>query len=182
MEISKTSIEGLLIVQPRIFTDERGSFCETFSERKFMEAVGEPCSFVQDNQSVSSKGVLRGLHFQNPPHAQGKLVRVARGAVIDVAVDIRRNSPTYGQHVAIELNDRNQTQFWIPPGFAHGFAVLEDDTVFVYKCTDYYAPECEGTIRWNDPDLHIDWGIRPSLVSEKDEIGAEFRNFVSRFD
>ncbi len=182
MEISKTPIEGLLIFQPRIFTDNRGSFQESFNERLFTEATGQDFRFVQDNQSVSMKGVLRGLHLQHPPHAQGKLVRVARGAVIDVAVDIRKSSPTYGQYVAVELSEENNKQLWIPPGFAHGFAVLEDDTIFAYKCTDYYAPECEETIMWNDPDLNIDWKIRPSLVSEKDEKGTEFRKFVSRFD
>jgi dTDP-4-dehydrorhamnose 3,5-epimerase len=182
MEILKQEIEGLLILEPRVFTDDRGSFCETFSERLFNEAVGHEVKFVQDNQSVSKKHVLRGLHFQHPPHAQGKLVRVARGAVLDVAVDLRKNSPTYGQHQIVELSAANQRQFWIPPGFAHGFLALEDDTMFVYKCTDYYSPECEGTIKWNDADLAIDWKVESPNVSEKDVKGAEFRTFVSRFD
>lgn len=182
MQISKTKIDGLLIFQPRVFSDDRGTFIESFSEKIVWEALGYEVHFVQDNQSISKKGVLRGLHFQNPPHAQGKLVRVTQGAVIDVAVDIRKSSPTYGQHVAIELSAENNTQFWIPPGFAHGFVALEENTAFVYKCTDYYFPDCEGALSWNDPDLNIDWGIKPSMVSEKDEKGAEFRNFVSRFD
>ncbi len=182
MEVSKTSIEGLLIFEPRTFGDKRGSFFESFNQRKFNEAVGKEFAFVQDNQSLSMKGVLRGLHFQNPPHAQGKLVRVIQGSALDVAVDIRSNSPTYGRHEKVVLSRENNRQFWIPPGFAHGFVALEDQTVFAYKCTDYYAPETEGTIKWNDPDLNIDWTITPSMISEKDELGIDFRNFASRFE
>lgn len=182
MVILKQEIEELLIIEPRVFIDDRGSFCETFSERQFSQALGFDVKFVQDNQSISKKGVLRGLHFQNPPHAQGKLVRVVRGAVLDVAVDIRRSSSTYGKHVIVELSEENNRQFWIPPGFAHGFLSLEDNTVFAYKCTDYYSPECEETIKWNDKDLAIDWQILLPNVSEKDIKGMEFRNFVSRFD
>jgi dTDP-4-dehydrorhamnose 3,5-epimerase len=181
MVILKQEIEGLLLIEPRVFRDERGSFSETFSQGLFNEAVGYEVKFVQDNQSISKKGVLRGLHFQHPPHAQGKLVRVAQGSVMDVAVDIRRNSPTYGQHLIVELSEENQRQLWIPPGFAHGFLTLDENTIFVYKCTDYYSPECEGTIRWNDPELQIDWRVQSPNVSEKDVNGMEFRNFVSRF-
>lgn len=180
MTITKTAIEGLLILEPRVFKDDRGLFFESFNEKLFNEAAG-PIDFIQDNQSVSKKGVLRGLHFQNNPHAQGKLVRVAQGAVIDVAVDIRKDSPTYGQHVAVELTAENNKQFWIPAGFAHGFAALENNTIFCYKCTDYYAPECEGSLLWNDPDLNINWGIENPLVSEKDEVATKFTNFTSSF-
>lgn len=180
MTITKTAIEGLLILEPRVFNDDRGLFFESFNEKIFEEAAGD-IKFVQDNQSVSKKGVLRGLHFQNPPHAQGKLVRVAKGSVIDVAVDIRKDSPTYGEHVAVELTAGNNKQFWIPPGFAHGFVALEDDTIFCYKCTDYYAPECEGSLLWNDEDLKIDWGIDSPLVSDKDEVATKFANFTTSF-
>lgn len=180
MTITKTAIEGLLILEPRVFNDDRGLFFESFNEKIFEEAAGD-IKFVQDNQSVSKKGVLRGLHFQNPPHAQGKLVRVAKGSVIDVAVDIRKDSPTFGEHVAVELTAENNKQFWIPPGFAHGFVALEDDTIFCYKCTDYYAPECEGSLLWNDEDLKIDWGIDSPLVSDKDKVATKFANFTTSF-
>lgn len=181
MTITKTSIEGLLLLEPRVFEDDRGAFFESFNELQFNEAVGRPIKFIQDNQSVSKKGVLRGLHFQVNPRAQGKLVRVAKGRVIDVAVDIRRNSPTYGNHVAVELSAENNTQFWIPEGFAHGFVSLEDDTIFCYKCTDYYAPSCEGSLLWNDQNLNIDWGIMNPLISDKDKIATEFANFTTSF-
>ena len=180
MIVTKTAIEGLLILEPRVFKDDRGLFFESFNEKLFTEAAG-PIEFIQDNQSVSKKGVLRGLHFQNNPHAQGKLVRVAKGSVIDVAVDIRKDSPTYGEYVAVELSAENNKQFWIPAGFAHGFVAMEDDTVFCYKCTDYYAPECEGSLLWNDEDLNINWGIENPLVSEKDKVAAKFTNFTSSF-
>lgn len=180
MTITKTEIEGLLILEPRVFKDDRGLFFESFNAELFEQEAGK-IQFVQDNQSVSKKGVLRGLHFQNPPHAQGKLVRVAKGSVIDVAVDIRKNSPTYGKHVAVELSAENNKQFWIPTGFAHGFVALEDDTIFCYKCTDYYAPECEGSLLWNDEVLNIDWGIENPLVSSKDEVAAKFANFETSF-
>ncbi len=181
MNIIKPDIEGLLIITPRVFEDERGAFMESFNKQKFDEAVGREVNFVQDNQSVSKKGVLRGLHFQSPPFAQGKLVRVIKGAVIDIAVDIRKNSPTYGDYVAVELTAENNEQFWIPEGFAHGFVALEDETTFLYKCTNYYAPQSEGTLLWNDPTLNIDWGISDPIISEKDAIGQEFSNFVSDF-
>ena len=181
MNIIKPDIEGLLILTPRVFEDERGAFMESFNKQKFNEAVGREVNFVQDNQSVSKKGVLRGLHFQSPPFAQGKLVRVIKGSVIDIAVDIRKNSPTYGDYVAVELTAENNEQFWIPEGFAHGFVALEDETTFLYKCTNYYAPQSEGTLLWNDPTLNIDWGISDPIISEKDAIGQEFSNFVSDF-
>lgn len=181
MNIIKPEIEGLLIITPKVFKDDRGEFMESFNKQKFDEAVGREVDFVQDNQSVSKKGVLRGLHFQTPPFAQGKLVRVIKGAVIDIAVDIRKESPTYGDYVAVELSAENKEQFWIPEGFAHGFVALEDETTFLYKCTNYYAPQCEGTILWNDPILNIDWGIDNPIISEKDALGQEFSNFVSDF-
>lgn len=181
MSIILTPIEGVLIIEPRVFKDDRGLFFESFNKDQFDEATHGAFSFVQDNQSVSKKGVLRGLHFQNPPFAQGKLVSVSRGSVIDVAVDIRKDSPTYGKHVAIELSESNRKQLWIPPGFAHGFVALEDDTSFCYKCTNNYSPESEGTLRWNDADLNIDWGVSSPLVSDKDQFGEEFRTFVSNF-
>ena len=179
--IEKTAIEGVLISTPRVFQDDRGSFTESFNMRQFDEATKGEYTFAQDNQSISKKGVVRGLHFQNPPNAQGKLVRVSRGAVVDVAVDLRKSSDTYGQHVAVVLSANNNRQLWIPPGFAHGFAALEDNSTFCYKCTDYYAPESEATILWNDPDLNIDWQIENPIVSQKDIEGQEFRNFVSHF-
>ncbi len=182
MNIIETALEGVLILEPRVFSDERGSFCETFNEETFRKHTGTDFVFVQDNQSISKKHVLRGLHFQNPPNAQGKLVRVVRGAVLDVAVDIRKSSKTYGQHVIVELSESNNRQFWVPPGFAHGFLTLEENTIFSYKCTNLYAPDSEGSLLWNDPDLKIDWGIQDPLVSEKDMVGVEFRNFVSEFD
>tara|TARA_B110000285_G_C15029705_1_gene566044 strand:+ start:430 stop:975 length:546 start_codon:yes stop_codon:yes gene_type:complete len=181
MEINNSPIEGLLIFKPKIFGDERGHFFESFNQKIFNEATDEEFTFVQDNQSTSKKGVVRGLHFQNPPFAQGKLVRVIQGKVLDVVVDIRRNSETYGQHFCIELSAENNLQLWIPPGFAHGFVATEEGTIFSYKCTNFYAPESEGSILWNDKDLNIDWGIDDSLMSEKDRIGVEFSNFVSRF-
>ena len=181
MEINKTEIEGLLIFTPRKFEDNRGYFFESFNQSIFEEATDGAYSFVQDNQSFSKKGVLRGLHFQNPPFAQGKLVRVIQGAVLDVAVDIRKDSKTYGKYVSVELTKENNKQFWIPPGFAHGFITLEENTIFSYKCTNYYAPKSEGNLLWNDPELDINWEIIPTLVSEKDEIGVEFTNFVSDF-
>lgn len=180
MTFTQTEIEGLLILEPRVFKDDRGAFFESFNENIMLDALGD-VNFIQDNQSVSKKGVLRGLHFQNAPHAQGKLVRVAHGKVIDVAVDIRKDSPTYGQHVAVELSAENNKQFWIPPGFAHGFVALEENTIFCYKCTDYYAPDCEGSLLWNDEDLNIDWGIKDPLVSDKDRVATKFSNFTTSF-
>ena len=169
MEIIKTHIDGVVIIEPRLFCDDRGYFCESFSQREFEEKVCRTV-FVQDNESKSSYGVLRGLHFQKPPFAQSKLVRVVKGAVLDVAVDIRRHSPTFGQHVAVELTADNHRQFFIPRGFAHGFSVLTDEVVFQYKCDNYYAPQSEGALAWDDPNLGIDWRIPADkvILSEKD--------------
>ena len=169
MEVRDTPIAGLKIVQPKVWGDARGHFFESYSEAAF-KAAGLPTDFVQDNQSLSAKGILRGLHFQKPPYAQGKLVRVIKGSVLDVVVDLRRSSPTYGQHFAIELNEDNKTMFWVPPGFAHGFLTLADDTIFVYKVTGLYNKESEGGLLWNDPALGIDWGIENPLLSDKDRI------------
>lgn len=169
MEIIKTNIEGVVIIEPRIFKDDRGYFFESFSQREFEEKVCET-TFVQDNESKSSYGVLRGLHFQKPPFAQSKLVRVIKGAVLDVAVDIRKDSPTFGQYVSVELTGQNYRQFFIPRGFAHGFSVLSDEVVFQYKCDNFYSPQSEGSIAWDDPDLDIDWHIPADkvILSEKD--------------
>lgn len=170
MNIIKTSIEGLVILEPRIFTDARGYFFESFSQKVFEEQVGK-IDFVQDNESQSTYGVVRGLHFQRPPFTQAKLVRVIKGAVLDVAVDIRKDSPTYGQHVAVELTEENKRQFFVPHGFAHGFSVLTDEVIFQYKCDNYYAPGYEGGIAFDDPDLGIDWKIpaEKMVLSEKDK-------------
>ena len=169
MEIIKTNIEGVVIIEPRIFKDDRGYFFESFSQREFEEKVCKT-TFVQDNESKSSYGVLRGLHFQKPPFAQSKLVRVIKGAVLDVAVDIRKGSPTFGQYVSVELTGENHRQFFIPRGFAHGFSVLSEEVIFQYKCDNFYSPQSEGAIAWNDPDLNIDWRIPAEKVvlSEKD--------------
>tara|TARA_B100001250_G_scaffold154261_1_gene132572 strand:+ start:2946 stop:3488 length:543 start_codon:yes stop_codon:yes gene_type:complete len=180
MEIIKTSIEGLLVIKPKVFGDDRGCFFESWSKRAYQE-IGLDLDFVQDNQSLSKKGVLRGLHFQNPPYAQGKLVRVIKGSVIDVAVDIRKESITYGQHVSVKLTEKNMKTFWIPPGFAHGFVTLEDDTIFSYKCTEVYHQNAEGSLLWNDSDLNISWGVKEPLVSEKDKDASVFKNFKSQF-
>lgn len=169
MEIIKTAIEGVVIIEPRLFKDDRGYFFESFSQREFNEKVRE-VNFVQDNESKSGYGVLRGLHFQKPPFAQSKLVRVIKGAVLDVAVDIRKGSPTFGQHVSVELTEDNHRQFFIPRGFAHGFSVLTDEVIFQYKCDNFYAPQCEGALAWDDPALGIDWHIPTDkiVLSEKD--------------
>jgi len=180
MEVIKTQIEGLLVIKPKIFSDERGYFFESWSEEYFAEN-GLDLNFVQDNQSFSNKGVLRGLHFQNPPFAQGKLVRVIKGSVLDVVVDIRKDSATYGKHFSIELNEENKTIFWIPPGFAHGFIALEDDTIFTYKCTGVYNSKSEEVLLWSDKDLDIHWGAINPLVSDKDLIAGSFKNFISQF-
>ncbi len=180
MEILKTKIPGLLIIKPIVFEDDRGYFFESFNDTKFKEA-GINAIFVQDNESKSQKGVLRGLHFQNPPYAQGKLVRVMRGSVLDVAVDIRVGSPTYGQWESIVLSGENKIMYWIPPGMAHGFVTLEDDTIFFYKCTNTYNKESEGSIRWDDTDLGIDWGVENPILSDKDKISPLFKDFKSNF-
>lgn len=177
----KFDIEGLVVIEPRRFHDDRGYFFESFNEQKYAELLGEDVVFVQDNVSCSKKNVLRGLHFQNPPFAQGKLVSVVKGKVLDVAVDLRKDSPTYGQHEIIELSAENGLQFYIPPGFAHGFVALEEDTLFSYKCTNYYSPSHEDTLLWNDSKLDIDWKCSAPLVSEKDKIGKKIDTFVSPF-
>ena len=169
MNIIKTSIEGVIIIEPRLFKDERGYFFESFNQREFEEKVFKT-TFVQDNESKSGYGVIRGLHYQKPPFAQSKLVRVIKGAVLDVAVDIRKGSPTFGQHVAVELTEENHRQFFIPRGFAHGFSVLSEEVIFQYKCDEFYHPEAEGVIAWNDTELGIDWKIPRDkvILSEKD--------------
>ncbi len=181
MKIDKTAIEGVLVLEPKRFGDERGFFMESYNQRTFEAAVGHPVNFVQDNHSRSARGVLRGLHFQRAPHAQGKLVRVAAGAVFDVAVDIRPGSATYGRWVGVELSADNQRQLWIPAGLAHGFLVLSDSADFLYKTTDYYAPQAEGAVRWDDPDLAIAWpdaGVAP-LLSPKDAAAPLLRELAA---
>lgn len=180
MEIIKTAIEGVLIIKPDVFKDERGYFFESYNKERFAKA-GLDMNFVQDNESKSSKGVLRGLHFQRPPFAQGKLVRVIKGSVMDVAVDLRKDSPTYGQWVSHILSEENKEMFWIPEGFAHGFLTLEDETIFSYKCTNVYNKESEGSIIWNDPDINIDWNIEKPILSEKDKVSPFFKDFVTPF-
>lgn len=183
MEVIKTNIEGVVIIEPRIFRDERGYFFESFSQREFLEKVCNTV-FVQDNESKSSYGVLRGLHFQKPPYAQSKLVRVIKGAVLDVAVDIRKGSPTFGQHVAVELTEDNHRQFFIPRGFAHGFSVLTDEVIFQYKCDNFYAPQSEGALAWDDPDLGIDWRLPAEkvILSEKDRHHSRLKDADWLFD
>ena len=181
MEIIKTKIPGLLIIKPDVFEDERGYFFESYNRDKFV-SEGIDNVFIQDNESKSMKGVLRGLHFQNPPYEQGKLVRVMKGAVIDVAVDIRKNSPTYGQWDSIELTESNKIMYWVPPGMAHGFVTLEDETIFFYKCTNLYNKASEGSIRWNDPDLNVNWGLSNPIISEKDKIAPFFNELKSQFE
>ena len=180
MEILETNLKGVLLIKPRVFEDARGYFFESYNREVFLKA-GLDLDFVQDNQSLSQKGVLRGLHFQNPPFAQGKLVRVINGSVFDVAVDIRKGSPTYGQWFGQELTAKNKWMMYIPPGFAHGFATLEDNTVFVYKCTNVYHKASEDCILWNDPDLNINWQISDPVLSEKDLQGKLLKDFQSKF-
>ena len=182
MNVIKTAIEGVVILEPRVFNDARGYFFESYSKRVFDEEV-MPVDFVQDNESCSTRGVMRGLHFQRPPFAQAKLVRCVKGAVLDVAVDIRKGSPTYGQHVAVELTEENHRQLFIPRGFAHGFAVLSDIAVFQYKCDNYYHPEADGGISIADPSLAIDWRLDPSqaIRSDKDTHHPLLKDFDSPF-
>ncbi len=170
MNVIKTAIEGVFILEPRLFEDARGYFFESFNQREFEEKVGKTV-FVQDNESKSTYGVVRGLHIQKPPYTQSKLVRVVKGAVLDVVVDVRKGSPTFGQHVAVELTGENHRQFFIPKGFLHGFSVLSEEVVFQYKCDDFYAPASEGAVAWDDPDLGIDWKIPADkvILSEKDK-------------
>lgn len=180
MKLIETGIPGLVIIEPDVYRDERGYFFESFQKKKFKES-GIDAEFVQDNESCSSAGVLRGLHLQVQPHAQGKLVRVVKGAVLDVAVDVRRNSPTYGKWEKMRIDEENKRMVWVPAGFAHGFLVLENDTVFQYKCTGYYNKAAERSIRWDDPDLGIDWGTGNPILSEKDRYAPFFRDFISTF-
>lgn len=182
MEIIKTSIEGVVIIEPRIFVDGRGYFFESFSQREFEEKVRK-ITFVQDNESKSSYGVIRGLHFQRPPFTQSKLVRCVRGAVLDVAVDIRKGSSTYGQHVAVELTEDNHRQLFIPKGFAHGFSVLSETAIFQYKCDEFYHPEADGGVSFLDDSLGIDWKIKDkAILSEKDTKHPLLKDFESPFD
>lgn len=183
MEVKKTDIEDVVIIEPRVFRDARGYFFESYSQREFNEKV-RPVEFVQDNESMSTKGVMRGLHFQRPPFSQSKLVRCVRGRVLDVAVDIRKGSPTFGRHVAVELTEENHRQFFIPRGFAHGFAVLSDVAVFQYKCDNFYHPEADGGISIADTSLGIDWRIDPAeaILSEKDMRHPLLKDFDSPFD
>ena len=182
MNVISTNIDGVVIIEPRVFEDARGYFFESFSQREFNEKVS-PVDFVQDNESKSSFGVIRGLHFQRPPYTQSKLVRCVKGAVLDVAVDIRKESPTYGRHVAVELTEDNHRQIFIPKGFAHGFAVLSDIAVFQYKCDEFYHPESEGGISLLDSELGIDWKIPTdkAILSPKDTKHPLFKDFVSPF-
>lgn len=183
MEIIKTDIEGLIIIKPQIFKDSRGYFFESFSQREFNEKV-TPIQFVQDNESCSSYGVMRGLHFQKPPYSQSKLVRCVKGSVLDVAVDIRKGSPTYGKHVAVELSSENHLQFFIPKGFAHGFAVLSEEAIFQYKCDEFYSPQSEGGIQLMDESLGINWPISAddAILSDKDKKYPKLSEITSDFD
>ena len=183
MKVIKTEIEGVVIIEPKVFGDHRGYFLESYSEKEFAENVRE-VRFVQDNESRSHYGVIRGLHFQKPPYSQGKLVRVVKGAVLDVAVDIRKGSPTFGKHVTVELSEDNHRMCFIPRGFAHGFAVLTEDVVFQYKVDNFYAPESEGAIAWDDPDLAIDWKLPADKIalSAKDSLNPRLKDAGWLFD
>jgi dTDP-4-dehydrorhamnose 3,5-epimerase len=181
MQIIETKIKDLVIIEPDIFGDERGFFVETYNKKRYQE-IGINVEFLQDNLSQSNKGVLRGLHYQQKPYSQGKLVQVIKGAVLDVAVDMRSNSKTYGQWESIKLTSKNKKQFYLPPGFLHGFVALEDKTIFNYKCTELYHPEVEVGVAWDDQDLNIDWqlnnyGIEKPIISKKDQEGVAFKNF-----
>jgi len=169
------------MLEPQLFGDERGYFFESFNLAEFEKSIGKSFQFVQDNQSLSNKNVVRGLHFQAPPFDQGKLVLVVQGSVLDVVVDIRIDSKTYGHHFSILLTAENKKQFWIPPGFAHGFATLEDQTIFQYKCTNYYQPSSEDCVLWNDETLKIDWQVENPIVSEKDQKGKSWQEFSTPF-
>lgn len=184
MKLIPTDIKDVVIIEPDVFSDSRGYFFESFSQRRFETLLGRSIDFVQDNESRSKEGVVRGLHYQRAPHAQSKLVRVTQGAILDIAVDIRYNSPTYGKYIAVELSAENHRQLFIPRGFAHGFMVLRGDAVVQYKCDDYYAPECEGTILWNDPQIAVDWQIDPAkvIVSQRDSEGKRFDPTEEIFD
>ena len=181
MKLIPTKIKDLFIIEPAVFGDDRGYFYESFNHQLFSELVGREVNFVQDNQSMSGKNIVRGLHFQNPPFAQGKLVRVISGEVIDVAVDIRKNSPTYGESVSVKLTGENKKMFWIPEGFAHGFSSLVDGTIFSYKCTNYYNKESEGSIAWDDKTLNLDWEVENPIISEKDQNSPSLESLKSKF-
>lgn len=184
MEVKKTDIEGVLIVEPKVWGDDRGYFFESFNARDFAEKTGLSINFVQDNESKSRYGVLRGLHFQLPPYTQSKLVRCVKGRVLDIAVDIRKGSPTYGKWVSCELTEDNHRQFFVPKGMAHGFCVLSEEAVFQYKCDDFYHPEAEGGIAWDDPDIAVQWPL-PSediSLSERDKHHPSFKEFISPFE
>jgi dTDP-4-dehydrorhamnose 3,5-epimerase len=180
MEIIESGLKGLVVIKPKVFEDARGYFFESYNEKVFSDA-GLNLSFVQDNQSLSQKDVLRGLHFQAPPHAQGKLVRVITGAVYDVAVDIRKDSVTYGKWFGLELTEENKWMMYIPEGFAHGFLTLRDDTIFSYKCTGFYNKQAEDCLLWNDKDIGIQWNVKNPLLSQKDLEGKLFKEFTSPF-
>ena len=180
MKVTALPIDGVLLIEPQIFGDARGWFYETYNEERYRVA-GVCETFVQDNQSFSQKNVVRGLHFQKPPFTQAKLVSVIQGAVLDVAVDLRAGSPTYGQYVSAVLTGENHYQLFVPKGFAHGFSVLEDNTIFAYKCSNLYNKESEGNIVYNDPDIHVEWGVDNPILSEKDKIGPTLREFVTPF-
>jgi len=180
MQLISTEIEGLFIIEPSVYADARGYFMEGFNKHT-MSKLGLDINVVQTNISESAKGVVRGLHFQNPPFAQGKLIRVLKGAVLDVAVDLRKDSPTYGNHFCVQLSEENKLALWIPIGFAHGFATLSDNTLFFYDCTETYNKESEVGLRWNDPDLNIDWGMDNPILSEKDANAPLFKDFKSQF-
>ena len=181
MEVKKTKINGVFLIKPQVFNDNRGHFFESFNSKKFNEATSLDVQFVQDNQSLSSKNVLRGLHFQHPPFAQAKLVSVIKGEVLDVVVDIRKESNTYGEYIIENLNEENHHHLFIPEGMAHGFLTLKDNTIFSYKCSNYYDKGSEDGIIWNDGSLKIDWKIKNPLVSEKDQLAQNFTSFVSPF-
>ncbi len=180
MEIIETGFKDLLLLKPKVFKDPRGYFYESYNNEIFKN-IGINQEFIQDNQSLSNKNIVRGMHFQAPPHAQGKLVRVIKGAVQDVVVDIRKSSPTYGKNYSVDLTEENFLMLWIPPGFAHGFATLEDHTIFAYKCTDTYHPETEGGIAWDDREIGIKWQVDEPILSEKDTKYKPFSLFISPF-
>jgi dTDP-4-dehydrorhamnose 3,5-epimerase len=181
VKVTTTGIKDLIIIEPNVFGDDRGYFFETYNTQSWESITDKTPNFVQDNESLSHKGVLRGLHFQKPPFAQGKLVRVVKGSVLDVAVDLRKNSPTYGEHFKIILTEENKKQLYVPEGFAHGFLTLKDNTVFSYKCTNFYNKESEGGLQWDDPKLNIDWEMKNPLLSEKDEFYEDFVTFATPF-
>ena len=181
MEVIKTKINGAFLIKPQIFKDNRGHFFESFNSKEFYKATGIDVQFVQDNQSLSSKNVLRGLHFQHPPFAQAKLVSVIKGGVLDVVLDIRKGSETYGEHIGAYLNEDNHHQLYIPEGMAHGFLTLSNETIFCYKCSNYYNKEAEGSILWNDELLNINWGSSNTIVSKKDQQAKNFSSFITPF-